>query len=118
MTFHGISKVFSTQNADQYNTIGAFWDEMSDRYGLENLQGLGYNWAQNTIEYAIGLKDGVIENANCTVELPDAGWETAKGKTEDLSQIYSIIYEKGPLSYEIETFDNDGSCEIKFIRRT
>ncbi len=32
---------------------------------------LGYNWTTDTIEYVIGLKHGVIENANCSVALPD-----------------------------------------------
>lgn len=37
MTFNGISRVFSTENDDQYNTIGAFWDEMAYKYGRSNL---------------------------------------------------------------------------------
>ena len=44
MLFKGISKEFSLLKEDQYNTIGAFWDEMEALYGLENLQGLGYKW--------------------------------------------------------------------------
>ena len=44
MIFIGISRDFSLKNEDQYNTIGAFWDEMSELYGLESLQGLGYKW--------------------------------------------------------------------------
>ena len=55
MLFKGISRVFSTENEAQYQTIGAFWDEMSGIYGLENLRGLGYNWTKDTIEYVIGL---------------------------------------------------------------
>ena len=39
MIFIGISREFSLKDEDQYNTIGAFWDEMSLIYGLENLQG-------------------------------------------------------------------------------
>ena len=49
MIFKGIFKRFSLLNEEQYNTIGAFWDEMEELYGLENLQGLGYKWAGNTI---------------------------------------------------------------------
>ena len=29
---------------------------MSEKYGRENLRGLGYNWTDTTIEYVIGLK--------------------------------------------------------------
>ena len=43
MKFVGIRRVFSTENEEQYVTIGAFWDELSDIYGRENLMGLGYN---------------------------------------------------------------------------
>ena len=116
MLFKGISKVFSTENEMQYETIGAFWDGMSRKYGLENLRGLGYNWTGNSIEYVIGLKDGIIDQANCVVELPDDGWITVCGKTADLSLIYSRIYEDGSLKYEIETFTEAGDCEIRYYR--
>ena len=46
MVFNGISKVFSTKDDRQYETIGAFWDEFSKKYGREKLRGLGYNWRQ------------------------------------------------------------------------
>ena len=116
MIFTGISRVFSTDNEMQYETIGAFWDEMSERYGLENLKGLGYNWTNNSIEYVIGLKEGVIDQADCVVELPDNGWVTVCGKTVDLAQIYSRIYADGSLTYEIETFTAAGDCEIMYTR--
>ena len=79
MLFIGISKQFSLVNEDQYNTISAFWDEMALLYGLENLQGLGYNWKGNTMEYAIGLKNGDIKDYNLTINLPDNNWIIAKG---------------------------------------
>lgn len=44
MVFFGITKEFSLIDEDQYNTIGAFWDELYLIYGLENLQGLCYKW--------------------------------------------------------------------------
>ena len=56
MRFIGISRSFSTQNEDQYITIGEFWDELSKIYGKENLRGLGYHLTSDTIEYVIGLK--------------------------------------------------------------
>ena len=78
MIFKGVSKTFLLINEDQYNTIGAFWDEMALLYGLENLQGLGYGWNGNTMEYAIGLKNGEIAGANVNITLPDSDWMTAK----------------------------------------
>ena len=116
MEFVGISRTLSTVGEQQYQTIGAFWDEMSAKYGLENLRGLGYNWTETTIEYVIGLKDGTISGANCTVQLPDTDWVTVSGKTADLGKIYDEIYRDGALKFEIETFGTDGSCEIMYRR--
>ena len=116
MLFKGISRVFSTVNEEQYQTIGAFWDEMSGIYGLENLRGLGYNWTKDTIEYVIGLKEGTVDRANCEVALPDGGWTTVRGRTDDLGRIYDRIYADGRLTYEIETFTEEGDCEIRYYR--
>ena len=116
MTFNGISRVFSTENDDQYNTIGAFWDELAYKYGRSNLRGLGYHWTLTTIEYVIGRKEGDILESDCCVELPDEGWLVAKGRTQDLSKIYEEIYKDGNLTYEIEMFSDDGSCEIWYLR--
>ena len=107
MIFKGISKTFSTENEQQYETIGAFWDELSRKYGRDNLCGLGYNWTDNSIEYVIGLKEGVIDGVNCLVSLPDVGWITVRGRTEELSRIYEAIYKDGVLKYEIEMFTDD-----------
>ena len=116
MKYIGISKKFSLHNEDQYITIGAFWDELTIVYGLENLRGLGYKWGNGVIYYAVGLKEGIIEGANFTVELPDTGWIAVTGKTDELKQIYDEIYKSGPLKYEIEIFNEDGTCVIKYIR--
>ena len=116
MLFIGISKEFSLENEDQYNTIGSFWDEMSLLYGLENLQGLGYKWQDNKIYYAIGLKRGKILDYNLELDLPDNGWITFNGETENLKLIYDQIYLSGPLKYEIETFTEDGKCKIMYYR--
>ena len=116
MIFKGVYKEFSLENEDQYNTIGNFWDEMSLLYGLENLQGLGYKWEKGKIYYAIGLKNGIINNANLTIQLPDDGWIIVQGKTDDLKKIYGEIYKEGPLKFEIETFTVDGNCKIKYYR--
>ena len=116
MVFKGISKEFSLRNEEQYNTIGDFWDEMALRYGLENLQGLGYKWADNKIFYAIGLRVGDIKDYNVCIELPDENWAIVNGKTENLKEIYNEIYKYGSLKYEIETFDEKGNCQIKYYR--
>ena len=116
MLFIGVSRDFSLYNEDQYNTIGAFWDEMSETHGLEALRGLGYRWQDGKISYAIGLKDGFIDGADFTVELPDDGWLTAEGETDNLKAIYDEIYKDGPLRLEIETFTLEGKCLIKYLR--
>lgn len=118
MVFIGISKDFCLINEQQYDTIGQFWDELAMVYGLENLQGLGYNWKDNKISYAIGLKNGCIKGCNLHIALPDQDWITVKGKTDSLKQIYDEIYKDGVLQYEIETFDENGNCEIKYYRAT
>ena len=116
MIFIGISKDFSLKNEDQYNTIGAFWDEMSEIYGLESLRGLGYKWENGMISYAIGLKEGAISGANLELTLPDDGWTTVRGNTDDLKKIYDEIYKSGRLKMEIEEFTVDGSCVINYLR--
>ena len=122
MLFKGYSKRFSLKNNDQYNTIGEYWDYFSDKYGLENLRGLGLNWENGSMEYIIGLKDNSF--IECDIEgaiykevfLPCFGWLVEVGKTLELEEIYNKIYEVSTLIYEIETFNLDGSCKIEFIR--
>ena len=123
MRFSGYSRVFSTRNEAQYETIGAFWDALTARYGLETLRGLGFNWREDSIEYVIGFRKGAVDPADCPpgavfkeVELPDTDWQTWRGRTDDLAAIYEKIYRDGPLRYEIETFADDGSCEIQIYR--
>ena len=57
-----------------------------------------------------------IYSANCSVDLPDAGWNSVAGKTADLDLIYRKIYADGNLKFEIETFNDDGECEILYCR--
>ena len=116
MVFEGISKEFLLAGEQQYETIGAFWDDMALLHGLENLQGLGFRWQGGKISYAIGLKNGRIKDHNISITLPDDGWVTVKGKTDNLKQIYDEIYQGGSLQYEIEMFYEDGGCEIRYYR--
>lgn len=116
MVFNGIAKVFDLTNEVQYETIGQFWDEMAALYGLENLQGLGYEWRANQLFYAIGLKDGNIPDYTVSIPLPEDGWVTVHGQTDRLKELYDDIYKHGRLQYEIETFFEDGTCEIRYYR--
>ena len=116
MVFTGISRNFSLIGQQQYETIGHFWDEMAAIYGLENLQGLGYRWENEQISYAIGLKNGDIEGYNISITLPDDRWVTVTGNTDDLKEIYDEIYQDGALVLEIETFNTDGTCQIRYYR--
>ena len=117
MVFRGIARDFDLTNEQQYETIGQFWDEMACLYGLENLRGLGYAWQGDTISYAIGLKNGEMQDENLNIELPDEGWETVKGQTDCLKANYDEIYQGGSLRYEIETFFEDGTCQICYYRK-
>ena len=116
MIFNGISRVFKLTNEEQYDTIGQFWDEMARDYGLENLQGLGYKWEKDEMSYAIGLKNGDTQGYNLSIALPDDDWVNVSGKTEFLKELYDEIYKNGRLTYEIETFFEDGRCEISYYR--
>ena len=117
MTFQGISREFSLACEEQYDTIGAFWDELTKIYGLEALLGLGYKWENGKIFYAIGLKSGIIDGCNFSIELPNGGWEAVSGETKKLKEIYDEIYKSGRLKYEIEEFYENGSCKIRYIRQ-
>ena len=48
MLFKGIGRTFSTENDQQYETIGAFWDELAAKYGRVNLQG-AWLWLEGTV---------------------------------------------------------------------
>ena len=116
MTFCGIGKRFSLCGEEQYETIGAFWDELAAIYGLENLQGLGYGWSGDTMEYAIGLKVGEIKGCNVCITLPEQGWHRVNGRTDALRELYDEIYREGALTYEIETFCENGDCTVVYCR--
>lgn len=115
MRFIGTRRTFSTVGDGQYETIGAFWEEMSARYGRENLMGLGCGWTETSIDYVMALKKGIIDGANYEIELPEE-WTVVQGRTENLAEIYDEIYRDGPLLYEIEEFDDSGNCRIRYCR--
>ncbi len=128
MRFCGISRTFSTENEIQYENIGQYWDDFASLYGREAIKGLGFNWAEHSIEYVLGTIDHALpfdmeklreKYPDCVykeVELPDSGWKAYAGQTEDLSDMYGEIYQEGPLKYEIESFFEDGSCSLEIYR--
>ena len=73
---------------------------------------IDFIWRKETNKY----KSGDIDNANCSVILPNSGWIAVKGKTAELDMIYQEIYADGVLTYEIETFTDEGECEILYYR--
>lgn len=122
MKFVGITRNFSTINNEQYNKIGEFWDEMAEKFGLENLIGLGYKWENNTIDYVIGLKSQEeIPGSNFIMELPDKNderWCIEKGLTEELDKVYEKICKNQHhiIKYELETFYKDGTCVVTYYK--
>ena len=75
------------------------------------------------MEYIIGLKCGIIDTmpkidgvTYKELDLPDEGWQIARGLTDELPSIYREIYRDGALKYEIESFFEDGSCVIEYYR--
>ena len=47
--------------------------------------------------------------------MPDE-WITVLRTTEELGKIYGDIYKDGVLLYEIEEFDDEGNCQIRYCR--
>jgi hypothetical protein len=123
MMLCGFSRTYSTVNGEQYVTIGKFWDDMSARYGRENLRGLGFHWTQNTIEYLIGTKNNDIDKEAAIkdaiykeVLLPDEGWMDYDSRTDSLPELYGRVYREGSPDYEIEMFDDNGRCKVRIHR--
>ena len=77
--------------------------------------GLGCKKKKKAIEYVMALNNGKKEDADYEIELPDE-WKTVRGRTEELGKIYGDIYKDGVLLYEIEEFDDEGNCQIRYCR--
>ena len=128
MLFRGISRRFSTENSRQYSEIGAFWDDFAALYGRKNVEGLGLNWKENSLEYVLGTTgDRLVfptdhfgktydDAVYREILLPDEGWQSFEGRTAELSALYERIYRDGPLSFEIESFTEDGRCRVRIFR--
>lgn len=126
MVIKGICFSVSTINDNQYELLGDLWDLLAKHYGRENLQGIGFNWTDKKMDYAIScvneeidielVKEIVGSASYRDILLPDGSWEDYQGKTARLALLYDEIYAKGAPTYEIETFDDEGNCYIKICR--
>jgi len=123
MIFKGVKIKVSCATWEQIEVLGDFWSLMSSNVEMEKLVGLGFNWHNDSFEYAIGLIDRYDEldriihsNAGeyIEIELPDRGWRTQKGKTEAIQKIYEDEFDcyNTRFKYELEKFDKHGNCEI------
>jgi predicted transcriptional regulator YdeE len=128
MKFHGVRIRFDCIDNKQFEAIGAFWNFMSGLFPREQLRGLGLNWMNDSFDYVIGDFEGRFDYSlpiirqtypaaqTVVVPLPDDGWITYAGKTDNIAQIYEDIYRDGVLNYEIEAFDREGNCKIAILR--
>lgn len=120
---------FSTENDSQYEAIGNVWDAFAREYGISNIHGLGFSWSEKTIDYCFGFKEELSDDEYLKrltvvntfsdkpfrfnkIEIPDSSWNVFEGKTDSLSVLYDKVYSQGRPDYEIETFDDSGSCKI------
>ena len=77
-----------------------------------------------SVVYSIGIDSGVSSIIDSYAEVSNPiGSEVLStkftgtfSKTENLPKIYEDIYKISNLKYEIEMFNNDGSCKIMYIR--
>jgi predicted transcriptional regulator YdeE len=128
MKFNGIQVRFNCENNEQYENIGLFWEYMTHEFKQFKLQGVGYNWYNNSFDYIIGNCNKNIDFSiakinkrfpsakQIEINLPDEGWQIYYCKLEELGKIYDEIYKDGPLDYEIEEFDSNGNCKISILR--
>lgn len=128
MKFNGVLIRFDCSDNKQFNAIGEFWEFMGKLFPKEKLRGLGYNWYNDSFDYAIGDFESEFDyslaaitknypaSKHVVVQLPDSHWETYTGKLENIAQIYEEIYKSGSLDYEIEEFDALGNCKISILR--
>lgn len=129
MTVCGVQIRFGCKNGEQFEAIGAFWDEMRALCPGADLLGVGFGWENDTLCYLIGTESGVPENAaqvlaerfpgavNAEIRLPDSGWKAYTATADTLDMLYAEIYKDGLLDYEIERFAADGKAEIRVWRK-
>ncbi|GHV41408.1 hypothetical protein FACS189490_08270 [Clostridia bacterium] len=128
MIFRGIQIRFNCGSNEQYENIGRFWDYMTALYPSNRLKGIGHNWNDDALDYAIGSFDEPLdfdmediarrypEAAFVELHLPDADWQIYHCRVEHLARLYAEIYKDGSLDFEIEAFEPDGSCTVSVWR--
>jgi len=127
MVFNGVKIRFDCTNNQQYKSIGDFWKFMTERYPNNTLKGVGCNWNNDSFDYIIGdfvalsldiakVKERFPDADYIEKALPDTGWKSYTGKTQELSKLYDEIYKDGALDYEIEEFFPNGDCKISICR--
>jgi predicted transcriptional regulator YdeE len=128
MTFKGIQIRFDCAGNQQYEAIGGFWDCMTGLYPGCALKGVGYNWSNDCLDYAIGgfgdethydetaLRERFPNAKYMEIQLPDSGWQVFHCELDRLSDLYNEIYKDGALLYEIEEIQPNGHCVISIIR--
>lgn len=133
MLFKGLSLTFKKDDKIR-EEVEKFWDTMSSIYGANKLRGLVYNQTVDTIEYAIGFKNGEMLRAEREklvehyhnieykiVYLPYYGWKEYSGKTKHVDQALDIIKSEGPTKLELHEFSRGKRGRkyiIKVNRRT
>ena len=129
MIFKGVSRVFPLKDNEMYKGISEFWETMERYFYLDKLIGLGLNWTEDSMEYIIGFTDNSMRKKDTerikkiypdaeykVVLLPKRGWREYKGNTADIQNMYDAIWKDGNLTYELETFTDDGKCTLRINR--
>ncbi len=114
MVITGIRGIFPCAHGEQIEAIGTFWGAMRALYPAARLLGVGYGWENDALRYLIGVEGEALEVAafalrescpaavKATLTLPEDGWREYRCATADIGATYDLIYQDGPLDYEIE----------------
>lgn len=129
MKFKGIKVTFSIENGRQYKDIAKFWEIMEKHFDVNRLSGLGFNWTDTTMDYAIGFRDNSMTRAELDKVkpyfsgaeyiiqlLPNKNWRKYKGHVSKIKEKYTKIWNAGAVKFEIETFDDEGNMKILIYR--
>lgn len=118
---------------EQVELLDKYWNIFTSYVPSEKIIGLGMNWTDDYLYFDYAL--GVIDDENTLnkiklIDFSDKGfdteyfelnlpefseWETFKGKSSNLKEIYEKdidCYGK-PYDYELEYIDSKGNIEIK-----
>lgn len=124
MRYSGVQATIDTDDDNQFEVLGAFWQAMRRQADPNRLRGIGHTWdtAGHTFEYLIGMQEDHVWNTDGVfrlkglhtgrlgeIELPDDGWQTHQCAPADIAEMYAVIWRHGDLRYEVEHFDADGT---------